>query len=70
MKEDKKGGKDKDKEQKDEGKKDKGGKEKEAPPCCGGDSEDASITNSGFYLSGNALQGGSNIIIYGSGPFC
>eukprot|EP00802_Teleaulax_amphioxeia_P024697 Tamp_25435.p1 GENE.Tamp_25435~~Tamp_25435.p1 ORF type:complete len:247 (+),score=63.15 Tamp_25435:30-743(+) len=49
--------------------KEKGGKkeeEKSDAPCCG-DSQDASIHNDGFYLNGNSLQGGSNVIIYGTG---
>lgn len=50
-------------------KRQKGGKkeeEKSDAPCCG-DSQDASIHNDGFYLNGNSLQGGSNVIIYGTG---
>jgi hypothetical protein len=29
--------------------------------------EDASIHNEGFYLAGNKLEAGSNVIIYGTG---
>lgn len=35
--------------------------------CCGGVTEDASIHNTGFFLNGNTVERGSNVIIYGNG---
>ena len=35
--------------------------------CCGGTYSDASIHNTGFFLNGDHIDRGSNIIIYGNG---
>jgi len=66
-KKDKKDDKKKDKEQKTEKELESGESKHEQQPGCCSDIEDASIHNSGFFLNGNSVEGGSNIIIYGTG---
>jgi hypothetical protein len=65
----KKDGKKKEKEEKKEEKKDEKEKSKGKKGVLtnGGSFADASIHNTGFYLSANSIDQGSNVIIYGTG---
>jgi len=62
----KKGGKKEAKKEEKKAEKNEKKDEKKAAGCCG-DVADASIHNDGFYLAGNKISGGSNVIIYGTG---